>query len=56
VTSFIVVFQGEGYGLGNPTLAKFIAMAAILQAAASHTTGWDAVSRLRSRSTFRSVF
>jgi hypothetical protein len=39
-----VVFQGEGYGLGNPTLTKFIAMAAIIQAAASYTTSGDTIN------------
>jgi len=39
-----VVFQGEGYGLGNPTLTKFIAMAAIIQAAASYTTSGDTIA------------
>jgi len=35
VSPVIVVFQGEGYGLRNPALPKFIAMAAIIAAAAS---------------------
>jgi len=38
-----VVFQGEGYGLDNPTLTKFIAMAAIIAAAASYTTSGDTI-------------
>jgi hypothetical protein len=44
VSSVIVVFQGEGYGLENPTLTKFIAMAAIIAAAASYTTSGDTIS------------
>jgi hypothetical protein len=43
VSSVIVVFQGSGYGLSNPTLTKFIAMAAIIQAAASYTTSGDTI-------------
>jgi len=43
VLSVIVVFQGEGYGLDNPTLTKFIAMAAIIAAAASYTTSGDTI-------------
>jgi hypothetical protein len=43
VSSVIVVFQGSGYGLDNPTLTKFIAMAAIIQAAASYTTSGDTI-------------
>jgi hypothetical protein len=43
VSSVIVVFQGEGYGLSNPTLTKFIAMAAIIPAAASYTTSGDTI-------------
>ena len=31
------------YGLSNPTLTKFIAMAAIIQAAASYTTSGDTI-------------
>jgi hypothetical protein len=43
VSSVIVVFQGSGYGLSNPTLTKFIAMAAIIAAAASYTTSGDTI-------------
>jgi len=45
VSSVIVVFQGSGYGLSNPTLTKFIAMAANIAAAASYTTSGDTIPK-----------
>ena len=52
VSSVILVFHGSGYGLSNSTLLKFIAMAAIIAAAASYTTNGDMIP---GKTTYRPV-